>query len=108
MQDKWNDGDAYEMYVGRWSRKTGREFLSWLNVPKGQRWLDLGCGTGALTSQILQNCAPESVIGVEPSENSWRSRKMILPMSGLNFCRDPARQFPSMPTRLTLRFRGLF
>jgi len=68
MQDKWNDGDAYEMYVGRWSRKTGREFLTWLNVPKGQRWLDLGCGTGVLTSQILQNCAPESVIGVEPSE----------------------------------------
>ncbi|WP_386172336.1 class I SAM-dependent methyltransferase [Sulfitobacter sp. R86518] len=68
MQDKWNDGDAYEMYVGRWSRKTGEKFLSWLDMPQGQRWLDLGCGTGALTSQILQNCAPESVIGVEPSD----------------------------------------
>lgn len=68
MQDKWNDGDAYEMYVGRWSRKTGQKFLSWLDVPEGQRWLDLGCGTGALTSQILQSCAPKSVVGVEPSE----------------------------------------
>lgn len=68
MQDKWNDGDAYEMYVGRWSRKTGRKFLSWLNIPNGLRWLDVGCGTGALTSQILHNQDPMSVVGVEPSE----------------------------------------
>ncbi|WP_069299368.1 class I SAM-dependent methyltransferase [Neptunicoccus sediminis] len=68
MQDKWNDGDAYEMYVGRWSRKTGEKFLSWLDMPQGQRWLDLGCGTGALTSRVLRNCAPRSVIGVEPSD----------------------------------------
>ena len=67
MHDKWTDGDAYENYVGRWSRKTGREFLSWLNAPAGLRWLDLGCGTGALTAQILENCDPISVVGVEPS-----------------------------------------
>lgn len=68
MQDKWNDGDAYEMYVGRWSRKTGKKFLSWLDIPGGLRWLDVGCGTGALTSQILQEQDPTSVVGVEPSE----------------------------------------
>ncbi|MGI9370762.1 MAG: class I SAM-dependent methyltransferase [Ruegeria sp.] len=67
MHDKWTDGDAYENYVGRWSRKTGRAFLSWLNAPAGLRWLDLGCGTGAFTAQILENCDPGSVIGVEPS-----------------------------------------
>ncbi|MCV2868705.1 methyltransferase domain-containing protein [Defluviimonas sp. WL0002] len=68
MQDKWIDGDGYEMYVGRWSRRVGLGFLSWLNPPPGRNWLDLGCGTGALTSQILQTCDPKSVIGVEPSE----------------------------------------
>jgi len=68
MSDKWTDGDAYEMYVGRWSRKTGRKFLSWLGTPPGLRWLDLGCGTGALTSQILQDRDPKSVVGIEPSE----------------------------------------
>jgi ubiquinone/menaquinone biosynthesis C-methylase UbiE len=47
MQDKWTDGDGYEMYVGRWSRKTGQEFLSWLSAPSDLRWLDLGCGAGA-------------------------------------------------------------
>ena len=68
MQDKWNDGDAYEFYVGRWSRKVGASFLDWLNAPAGLRWLDLGCGTGALTNQILEACQPLSVTGVEPSE----------------------------------------
>jgi len=68
MQDKWTDGDAYELYVGRWSRRTGEKFLSWLDVPPDLRWLDLGCGTGALTSQILQDCLPSSVVGIEPSE----------------------------------------
>ena len=68
MQDKWNDGDAYEFYVGRWSQKVGASFLDWLNAPAGLRWLDLGCGTGALTNQILEACQPLSVTGVEPSE----------------------------------------
>jgi len=69
MQDKWTDGTAYEMYVGRWSRKIGEKFLVWLDAASGARWLDLGCGTGALTSRILKDCDPRSVIGVEPSEN---------------------------------------
>ncbi|UXX82016.1 class I SAM-dependent methyltransferase [Roseovarius pelagicus] len=68
MHDKWTNGDAYEMYVGRWSRLTGQKFLAWLDVPNQKRWLDLGCGTGALTSRILDACDPVSIIGVEPSE----------------------------------------
>jgi len=66
--DKWTDGDAYEMYVGRWSRKVGEQFLAWLDVPPRSHWLDLGCGTGALTAQILRHCDPGSVRGVEPSD----------------------------------------
>ncbi|WP_353476253.1 methyltransferase domain-containing protein (plasmid) [Salipiger sp. H15] len=69
MMDKWLGADAYEMYVGRWSRKAGRDFLGWLDMPDGLRWLDLGCGTGALTEQIVQGCAPASVTGVEPSQD---------------------------------------
>lgn len=67
MQDAWTDGDAYEMYVGRWSRQIGKKFLSWMHLAEGLRWLDLGCGTGALTSQILQGRDPKSVVGIEPS-----------------------------------------
>jgi hypothetical protein len=38
----WNDGDAYERFMGRWSRLAGKEFLDWLALPKHLRWLDVG------------------------------------------------------------------
>jgi SAM-dependent methyltransferase len=66
--DTWERGDPYEQYVGRWSRQVAPRFLSWLNVPSGRRWLDVGCGTGALSAAILDGCSPVSVAGVEPSE----------------------------------------
>jgi SAM-dependent methyltransferase len=64
----WASGDAYEPYVGRWSRLVAREFLAWLAVPPGQRWLDVGCGTGALSRAILEVAAPSEVVGVDPAE----------------------------------------
>ena|SRR5688572_6415740 len=68
VSDVWERGNAYETYVGRWSRQVAAVFVSWLNVPDGRRWLDVGCGTGALCAAILNRCSPSSVIGVEPSE----------------------------------------
>lgn len=66
--DTWERGDPYEQYVGRWSRQVAPRFLSWLSVPPNRRWLDVGCGTGALSAAILDGCSPLSVVGVEPSE----------------------------------------
>jgi SAM-dependent methyltransferase len=68
VSDAWERGDPYERYVGRWSRRVAPLFLSWLDIPAGRRWLDVGCGTGALSASILDACAPSSVTGVEPSE----------------------------------------
>src|SRR5918993_585317 len=65
--DAWNSGDAYEPYVGRWSRLVAREFLEWLAVPPDSRWLDVGCGTGALAETILALAAPSEVVGIDPS-----------------------------------------
>ena len=66
--DTWEQGPAYERYVGRWSRQVAPRFLEWLRMPPGLRWLDVGCGTGALSAAILDTCAPAAVDGVEPSE----------------------------------------
>jgi ubiquinone/menaquinone biosynthesis C-methylase UbiE len=66
-QVTFNDADAYERYMGRWSRAVGEKFLAWLAPPKNARWLDLGCGTGAFTGLILKQCAPASVTGVDPA-----------------------------------------
>jgi len=54
--------------MGRWSRCVAAQFLAWLGIPSGRRWLDVGCGNGALCGAILDNCSPSSVIGVEPSQ----------------------------------------
>jgi len=67
-QSVWAGGRAYEPYVGRWSRLVAREFVDWLGVPPGARWLDLGCGTGALTETILRVADPGAVEGIDPSE----------------------------------------
>jgi SAM-dependent methyltransferase len=66
--DTWERGDPYERYVGRWSRRVAPRFLAWLDVPAGRRWLDVGCGTGALCGAIAAHCSPASLTGVEPSE----------------------------------------
>jgi trans-aconitate methyltransferase len=66
--EAWDSGDAYEQYVGRWSRKVAVEFLAWLARPAGLAWADVGCGTGALTATILAMCRPQSVHGVDSSE----------------------------------------
>ena len=68
MPDVWASGDAYEPYVGRWSRLVAAEFVDWLDLPGNRRWLDVGCGTGALSSVIAARCEPAEVLGVDPSE----------------------------------------
>lgn len=66
-KEVWASGDVYEPYVGRWSRRVAEEFLAWLEVPAGGRWLDAGCGTGALTQTILREAQPEAVTGIDSS-----------------------------------------
>jgi SAM-dependent methyltransferase len=66
--DRWGSGAAYEPFVGRWSRLVAKEFLSWLAVSPERRWLDVGCGTGALTEMILALASPSQVDGVDASQ----------------------------------------
>ena len=64
----FDDGEAYEQFMGRWSRELGKAFLTWMRPPETADWLDVGCGTGIFTDLISDMCAPASVIGVDPSE----------------------------------------
>lgn len=65
--DVWAVGAAYEPYIGRWSRLVAREFLAWLAIPPKADWLDVGCGTGALSEAILANTDPACVCAVDAS-----------------------------------------
>jgi SAM-dependent methyltransferase len=67
--DRWLAGDAYEAYMGRWSRRLARAFVEWVRATPSANWLEIGCGTGALTSAICSLCAPASIIACDPSES---------------------------------------
>ncbi len=67
-RDEWASGNAYEPFVGRWSRLVARVFLNWLSVPAKGSWLDIGCGTGALSQTILELTDPADIRGVDRSQ----------------------------------------
>jgi SAM-dependent methyltransferase len=68
VSSKWTDAVGYESYVGRWSRIIAPSFLQWFAAPAGSRWLDVGCGTGALTNAIIGNAQPVSLNCLDSSE----------------------------------------
>ncbi|WP_334107792.1 class I SAM-dependent methyltransferase [Methylobacillus sp.] len=57
-QIRFNDGTAYERYMGKWSQLAGKVFLDWIAPEPGQRWLDVGCGNGAFTEMLFERCEP--------------------------------------------------
>ena len=65
--EAWASGAAYEPFIGRWSRLVAGEFLSWLDLPANSHWLDVGCGTGALSQAILNSTSPGTVKGIDRS-----------------------------------------
>lgn len=67
--EAWTSDQAYEPYIGRWSRLIASQFLQWLpQAPPSASWCDVGCGTGALAHAILASEQPARVLGVDPSE----------------------------------------
>jgi SAM-dependent methyltransferase len=68
VRDRWAAGSSYEDFMGRWSRRLAPRFVSWLHAPARGHWLDVGCGTGALTDAICRHALPASVLGCDPAE----------------------------------------
>lgn len=84
------DGEAYEQFNGRWSRISGRDFIKWLSVPTNSRWLDVGCGTGALCEVILECCAPSECVGVDNAEAQLSYARSRHHGDNVRFQRDDA------------------
>jgi ubiquinone/menaquinone biosynthesis C-methylase UbiE len=68
MKDSWLSGDPYENYMGRWSKLVAGLFLDWLSPRSGLRWLDVGCGSGALSEAVINKYQPETVTAIDQSE----------------------------------------
>ncbi|MGW6613566.1 class I SAM-dependent methyltransferase [Streptomyces erythrochromogenes] len=77
--DVWAEGDAYERYMGRWSRRVAEVFVTRLGGPAGLRWLDIGCGTGALTAAVATRCRPRTVLGLDRSPEFVRAARAAAP-----------------------------
>lgn len=82
---RFEDGGAYERYMGAWSQLAGAAFLDWLALARVLRWLDVGCGTGAFTEMVIDRCEPASITGVDPSEAQLAFARARLGERGTQF-----------------------
>ena len=78
MSTAWSDPAGYESYVGRWSRILAPSFLSWLSAPRGHHWLDVGCGTGALTEAVLRLGDAMAVQSIDAAQPYLRAARRAL------------------------------
>lgn len=91
---RFDDGAAYERYMGTWSRLAGDAFLDWVAPASGLRWLDVGCGNGAFTDLVVERCAPASVRGVDPSEGQLAFARRRAGSRVARFCQGDAMAQP--------------
>jgi SAM-dependent methyltransferase len=90
----FNDGAAYERLMGRWSRRVGDVFLDWIEARKGLRWLDVGCGTGVFTEQVIQGCAPAAMVGIDPSAEQLAFARQRAGLAAAEFRVGDAQDLP--------------
>jgi SAM-dependent methyltransferase len=105
--DKWVTGNAYEAFMGRWSRPLARAFLEWLCPKPSANWLEVGCGTGALTSTICDLCGPASVVACDPSQPFIEHARRNLPDTRVSFIVAGAEALPCREGGFDLIVSGL-
>lgn len=105
--DRWTSGGAYEGYMARWSRLVAREFLAWLAIQPGATWLDVGCGTGALSQAILDLAAPTAVLGIDLSQSYLDFARTHIRDNRATFCRGEAQALPAAATSRDVVVTGL-
>ena len=112
IDDGWAGAEAYEAYMGRWSRLVAAEFVDWLCPGSGIDWLDVGCGTGALSRVILARADPARVVGVDPSASFVAMARALVDDPRATFLLGSATELPepagggfrSVVSGLTLNF----
>jgi SAM-dependent methyltransferase len=75
LKDAWESGDPYDLFMGRWSRLVARSFLDWLSPSFGMKWLDVGCGSGALSEVVINQFEPDELIAIDQSESFLKTAR---------------------------------
>lgn len=105
--DRWLVGDAYEAYMGRWSRPLARVFIEWLQPTPAAHWLEIGCGTGALTSTVCGLGDPASIVACDPSESFVAHARAGLDDSRVSFVVADSSALPHRDKGFDLAVSGL-
>ena len=84
--------DAYDSFMGRYSRLLSAPLADLASVRSGQRVLDVGCGTGALTVELIARVGSDAVAAADPSEPFVGAMRARYP--GLDVRRAPAEALP--------------
>ncbi len=105
--DAWSAGQNYEHYMGRWSRVVAKEFLTWLAPAADLDWLEVGCGTGALTQTVLSLAAPRSLLATDQSADFVAHAQAGMNDSGARFQVADATQLPCADASFDVVASGL-
>src|SRR5256884_5658749 len=87
-----SDADAYDRFMGRYSRPLAVPFADFAGLPPDGRVLDIGCGPGALTAELARRARPGRVTAVDPSEEFVAALRGRHP--GVQVIRGPAGDMP--------------
>lgn len=104
---QWGVGNSYEPYMGRWSRLIAEQFVPWLNLPANMHWIDVGCGTGALSRTILDKARPASLIGIDQSDEYVSYAGSQITDNRANFMAANAMSLPYEHVRFDAAVSGL-
>jgi SAM-dependent methyltransferase len=84
--------DAYDGFMGRYSHLLSPQLADLAGVREGQRVLDVGCGPGALTAELVRRLEPSGVAAVDPSESFVAAARSRYP--GVDVQRASAEDLP--------------
>ncbi len=105
--DDWSWPAEYERYAGRWSRAVAERFVTWLAPKPEQDWLDVGCGTGALSEAVLRLALPSSIVGVDRSAAFIESVRSSIPDARARFVVASAMDLPIPDASADVTVSGL-
>ena len=105
--DPWESGNPYEFFMGRWSRPVAHRFLEWLAINEYQRWIEVGCGTGVLSSAILEVAVPQDVLAVDASDAFIAFAQQSYQDMRLRFQVGDARKLPAETSYFDVAVSGI-
>jgi ubiquinone/menaquinone biosynthesis C-methylase UbiE len=86
------DANAYEPFMGRWSRRLAGPFLEFANIQPGDRALDVGCGTGVLTVALAER--GHKAVGIDASEAYLDGARRLRPHADVTYEVGDVRHLP--------------